>query len=477
MSSGPYFSAAELADRIRNRECTATEVLDAHLARIEQRNPTVNAVVTLNRRNARARAEAADDALKNGEVWGPLHGVPITVKDQYATRGLRTTHGLPQYRSFIPDITAPVLEPLYEAGAILLGKTNLPFASYDWQSRNPQFGRANNPWALSRTPGGSSGGSAAALAAGMAPLEMGADVAGSIRVPCHCCGVTGLRPTERTLPLHGLTPPDRPRTVHHIMVPGPMARTVEDLQLAWGVLTDQEASPSPPLDSLRIAVTPELGEVPIDTDTQRVVRRAVATLRAEECTVEYQPAPFDVETALETWGRIQGFELNAGMPAVLRSPPLKALVWHGAFQVAFGTLGRRLSRGAHLSTRGYFYALARKDQLAGAVDDFLTEWDLWLTPAASIPAFPHCWTGQSLSIEGVSVPYALPFAAYNCATALTGHPILLLPAGCSEGGLPIGMQVHARRGADSRLLATGRRLETVFDAPSVPAMDDEGASP
>lgn len=458
-------SATELARRIRNREQTAGEVLEAHLSRIEQWNDDVNALVTLDAKQARARAAAADRALDQGRLWGPLHGVPVTVKDQFATAGLRTTFGLPHYADFVPDTDAPLIGRLRRAGAVLLGKTNLPFAAYDWQCESPTFGRGNNPWDLSRTPGGSSGGSAAALAAGFSPLELGADVGGSIRLPAHFCGVAGLRPTEGALPLDGITPPDRPRTVRHVVVAGPMARTVEDLQTAWPVLykSPPSAPPSPPAPSaLRIAVTPELGGVPVDTDTQRVLRDTTDALARAGCTVEHRPPPIDITEALDTWGRIQGFELSAGMPGPLRYPPFKQALWHGFVRSQYGFLAGPLARGAQLSPRGYFAALDQKERLAAAMDRFFGEWDLWLTPAASIPAFEHCPTGTDLAIEGVSVPYALPFAAYNCATALLGHPILSLPAGRSEEGLPIGLQVHARRSRDAPLLAAGRTLSQVL---------------
>lgn len=462
-------SATELARRIRTRKTSALEVVEAHLDRIERLNSDLNSVVTFDAKGARTRAQAADQALAAGRVWGPLHGVPFTVKDQFATAGLRTTYGLPEYAHYLPETDAILVERLRGAGGILLGKTNLPLAAYDWQSRHPQFGRANNPWDVSRTPGGSSGGSAASLAAGFTPLELGADVAGSIRVPSHFCGVAGLRPTEGALPLDGLMPPHQPRTVHHIVVAGPMARTVEDLQQLWTVLTPSsttaDAPEGPPRDNLRIAVTPELGGVPVNTTTQRVLRRTVATLREAGCRVERQPAPIDVNAALETWAHIQGFELTAGFPAPLRYPPLKQLFWRGLSQWKFGFLGRLLAQGAELSSRGYLTALDRKKHFTRSVDAFLRDWDLWLTPVASIPAFSHRRTGRALSIEGVSVPYALPFAAYNCATAVIGHPILTLPAGRSEDGLPVGLQVHGRPGADSALLAAGRQLESALGGP------------
>ena len=437
--------------------------MKAHLHRIERWNPAVNAVVTLDADAALACARAADEALAEERLWGPLHGVPFTVKDQFATADLRTTYGLPHYADFAPETDALSVQRLRRAGGILLGKTNLPFASYDWQTDHPQFGRTANPWSLSRTPGGSSGGSAAALAAGFSPLELGGDAAGSIRVPSHFCGVASLRPTEGALPLDGLLPPDEERTVHHIAVPGPMARSVEDLQLAWQVLTKTDAPPTPAPETLRIAVTPELGGVPVDTNTQRVFRETVDHLDRAGCTVEHRSAPIDIDEALTAWADIQGYEMGASLPAPLRVPPLKTLVWYGWMRYKFGFLGRRLARGAHLSARGYLSALDRRTQLARLLDAFLTEWDLWITPVGSIPAFPHQQTGRDLSIESEPVPYALPFAVYNCATAVTGHPILTLPAGHAENGLPIGLQVHARTGRDAALLAASRCLELLTD--------------
>lgn len=456
--------ATELAHRIRTRECSAVEVLEAHLARIERRNPVINAVVTLDAERARDRAEAADEALERDEVWGPLHGVPFTVKDHFSTAGLRTTYALPHYAHFVPEEDAPQVARLKEAGAVLMGKTNLPLAGYDWQCVHPNFGRTNNPWDLNRTPGGSSGGAAAALAAGLSPLELGSDVAGSIRVPSHFCGVAGLRPTETPGPLRGIRPPNRPATVRHIVVAGPLARTVEDLQLAWAALSGgTDPLPVPDPESLRIAVIPELGGVPVDTDTKRVLHDATKRWADAGCTVERQRAPIDVDEGIDTWARIQGYELTAGLPAPLRVPPLREMVWQGYVRSKFGFLARRMARGARMGAREYFAALDRKEALAQSVDAFLSDWDLWVTPVAAIPAFTHRPTGADLDIEGIPVPYALPIAAYNCATAVTGHPILTLPAGQASDGRPIGLQVHACRGADAALLAAGRRLEAALE--------------
>jgi len=215
-------------------------------------------------------------------------------------------------------------------------------------------------------------------------------------------------------------------------------------------------------------VTPELGGVPADTDTQRVLRDAIDAWRDAGGSVEHRPAPFDVEDAFDTWARVQGFELTASLPAPLRTTPLRQLVWQGYVRSKFGALAGRMAEGAALRPRGYFDALDRKEALADTLDIFFRGWDLWITPVAATPAFTHRPTRADLDIEGMSVPYALPIAPYNCPTAVTGHPILTLPAGKSSDGRPIGLQVHARRGTDASLLAAGRRLEdTLGDVSSL----------
>jgi len=232
-----FTSVQKLAETIRNRHVSATEVLDAHLAQIDRHNPRLNVIVTLNRDEARVRASQADAALARGELWGPLHGVPITIKDGFSTAGIRTTSGFPLWADHVPEVDAPVVKRLRTAGAILLGKTNLPILSMDAQTDNPIFGRTNNPWNLSRTSGGSTGG-AAAVAAGLTPLELGSDIGGSLRIPAHCCGIYSLKPSAYRLPGGGYHPNPEPALPDiggpaQVGVFGPLARSVDDLALAF----------------------------------------------------------------------------------------------------------------------------------------------------------------------------------------------------------------------------------------------------
>src|SRR5262244_1674108 len=237
MSNLVFMTAQELATSICHRQVSATEVLEAHLAQIARYNPPLNAIVTLDEERARTRAKEADKALARGEVWGPLHGVPITIKDAIETAGLRTTGGFPPLADYVPSRDAPVVARLRAAGAIILGKTNLPVLSADYRADNPIFGRTNNPWDLGRTPGGSTGGGAAALAAGLTPLEIGSDIGGSVRNPAHYCGVYGHRPSETAIPRAGGFPrADFPNPAGIMAVQGPLARSAVDLELLFDVI-------------------------------------------------------------------------------------------------------------------------------------------------------------------------------------------------------------------------------------------------
>jgi len=234
-----FASALEAARAIRKRQVSSVELTQHILKRIDQHNPSLNAIITLVRDKALARARAADKAMAGGQCWGPLHGVPITIKDSFEIAGVRTAAGAPSLADYVPKEDAVAVSRLRAAGAVILGHTNVPTMLSDWQSYNKIFGTTNNPWDLKRTPGGSTGGGAAALAAGLSYLSVGSDIGGSIRVPAHFCGVYGHKPTLNVIPLRGHIPPPpgmRPFPLGDLPVAGPLARSAADLQLALQVL-------------------------------------------------------------------------------------------------------------------------------------------------------------------------------------------------------------------------------------------------
>src|SRR5919205_1216370 len=284
-----YASASELARAIRAREVSSSEVVEAHLARIEEVNPRLNAVVHLTADAARRRAREADEAVARGEEWGPLHGVPVTIKDAFETAGVVSAGGTSGRASYMPETDAAGVARLKSAGAVVLGKTNVPEISLAFESDNLVYGRTHNPYDPARTPGGSSGGEAAAIASGMSPLGLGSDAGGSIRVPAHFCGIAGIKPTSGRTPRTGHFPP-MGGLLDSIWQIGPLARRVEDLALALPLLCgtdwrDPTVAPVPlgdykqvDLKTLRVAFHTDNGVIAPTPDISEATRDAARAL-------------------------------------------------------------------------------------------------------------------------------------------------------------------------------------------------------
>ena len=468
-----FSTVQELAMVIRQRQISAAEVLEAYLAQIARHNPALNAIVTLDEERARARAKEADTLLARGEIWGPLHGVPITIKDAIETAGLRTTGGFPPLADYVPSVDAPVVARLRAAGAIIMGKSNLPVLSADYRADNPIFGRTNNPWDLERTPGGSTGGGAAALAAGLTPLSIGSDLAASVRNPSHYCGVYALKPTEHRVPLTGHIPetPGMMRGVRHMNTIGPLARSVGDLMLALRLIAGPDGSewevppvpldPAPdlPLDRLNIAWTDDFGGVPVTNDTRVALTKLTNELTQLGCSVVRRtPEGFDFTTAWETWGEIVLAERGATAPE--RSA--ERVMALGARLDSEVAMYRGMARGASATIQQYTESLSKRDALITALESFFGRWDAFLCPVTVGPAIPHLPFGTPIDVDGRQVHYLMAGTAYTCPFNLTGHPAVVLPLACSAEGLPIGLQVVGRRWGEMQLLAIAARLALVI---------------
>ncbi|HMU61417.1 MAG TPA: amidase [Gemmatimonadales bacterium] len=469
-----FATAADLAAAIRGGELSAVDAYDLHVARLSRLNPSLNAVVIPNPQ-ARDRALAADAALARGESWGLLHGVPVTIKDIFDVQGLRNTAGYLPARDNVSTTNATVVQRVLDAGAVILGKTNVPLLCYDWQCDSPIFGRTNNPWNLDRTPGGSTGGGAAALAAGLTPLEIGSDAAGSIRIPAHFCGVFGLKPTEHRVSGagHGELPGAPPRGLRHMVSFGPLARNVADLRLALTLLEGpdgrhSEVPPVPPIapmreppaaGEVRIAWMDALPQGPVASETAHVVRAAAASLEAAGCTVErIGPPDFDLQDALELWGEINGFEMGVMTPA-----PIRMLLRHGTY---FGLGRTRWTRGLRgglaMDPKRFVRALAARDGMIAALELFLDRFDAWMLPVSPTAAFPHMRSGKPILIDGVKVAYTTAVGAYSAPFNLTGNPVVTVPAGQTSDGMPVGVQLIGRRWGDDALLATAERVSLIL---------------
>ncbi len=446
-----FASTTQLAAVIRAGHISTTEVLETYLAQIDRHNPALNAIITLDAERAHARAREADAALARGEVWGPLHGVPFTLKDAHATAGMRTTTGFPPLADHVPQEDSTVTARLKAAGGVLIGKTNVAMMLGDpAQSTNPIFGRTNNPWNIERTPGGSSGGAAAAVASGMTPFDIGTDLSGSLRIPAHFCGLFGLKPTEHRVSLVGLIPGlPPPRSVRIMSCIGPMARTVEDLALLYAIIAgpdgrDTDVPPVPlgdvpelALTNLRIAVAPTFPGYPVAGEIRHAIEELAQQLHRSGAIVEEATLPdLDFNQELSSAGELIGMAVGAFQPAEHEQPT---------------TL-------AH-----YLEALHRRDQSILAWEQFFEVWDVLLCPVSMVTAFPHCETGSPLHVDGREEVY-WKVSFHSTLFNYSGHPAVVLPYTRDHDGLPIGIQIVGKRWDEARLLGIAQALSEITGA-------------
>lgn len=452
-----YASATTLAQAIRREEITSKEVVEAHLQRIEAVNPALNAVVQLTADSARAQARQADVDIAKGVVKGPLHGVPFTVKDNIEVAGVICTAGTMGRAAFVPRCDATAVARLRRAGAILLGKTNLPELALAFETDNLVYGRTNNPYDLSRTPGGSSGGEAAIIAAGGSPLGLGNDMGGSVRVPANFCGIAAIKPTTGRIPKTGHFPWPI-GVLEPLYQPGPMARCVEDLVLALQVVVggdwrDPATVPMPlgdpaavPLADLTVAYHTNNGIASPTAEIVRAVERTAKQLSAVDVQV-HEACPPGLEHVGPVFFGLGAADGGIGVRALLQSagttqvsPWLEALLqYYASRKLTAAQLGGLLVK----------WSKFQSSMLA-----FLEQYDAILCPTCAYPAPPHGGTFGFKQALGLS--YAM---AYN----LTGWPGVTVPVATAPGRLPIGVQIVARPWREDVALAIARCVEKRFN--------------
>ncbi|MBM3948933.1 MAG: amidase [SAR202 cluster bacterium] len=454
----------ELAELIRNKMVSPVEVLQAHLDRIAAVNPKVNSVLTFTE-DAMDRAQAAEQAVMSGKKLGPLHGVPFTLKDTFDTAGVRTTVGSLIYKNNVPKTDSTVAARLKRAGAILVGKSNTPEFAMDAESRNRVFGQTNNPWDLARTPAGSSGGAAAALASGMTPFEVGSDVGGSIRVPATFCGVVGFKPTHGRVPLTGHNPAAMLRYMHI----GPMTRTVRDNALILKSIAgadghDPYAVPVPvpalpdldaPLSKLRIAFSPEDGYAPVAKEVQAVITKATAALGEQGCAVEQVELP---------WLRKRDY-LQEGLKVMLMDtvrfarPVIKGHESELCHNTKFILEWDLPTFEQYLTIEFDYIGELRRDAMA-----FFSKYDVLIGPSSTVAAPPH--GGKPLNVDGKTTPF-FHVSKNTSNWDMTGSPALSVPFGWSrDGRLPIGVQLIGPHFTESTILRVGAALERAAEGRS-----------
>jgi amidase len=454
-SEWDYCTISDLVAALRTKKISALELADQAVARIERADRRVNAVVVRDFERAREAAKAADAALSRGER-GALLGVPTTVKESFNIAGLPTTWGDPQFKRFMPEEDALVVARLKNAGAVILGKTNVPLMLSDWQTYNDIYGTTNNPWNLRLTPGGSSGGSAAALACGFGPLSIGSDRGGSLRAPAHYCGVYAHKPTSGLVPNRGLTPPGAPPLPRDgdLGVIGPMARSAADLALALDVIAgpDEERAGAgyrldlrparrDTLKNFRVLVidahplgaTASVVRAALDRLSERLVRAGAKLAHASPLLPDLaESARLHVRLLSALWGA----DLQPSVYARLRGTA-------AALSPSNRSLAAERTRGAVISHRDWLAADGARVQLQERWRELFHEWDVVLCPAMPTPAFPHDHSpieSRRIQIDGRSHAYLDAQIVWAALATTPGLPATVAPIERTETGLPIGLQ-------------------------------------
>ena len=433
--------ATELLRALRARQISSRELLEQYLARVEQANPALNAVVTLDVEGARAAAAAADAATVRGHDVGALHGLPITVKDSFETAGLRTTAGAPELAGYIPGCDADAVARLRAAGAVVFGKTNLPTFAMDWQTYNPVFGTTTNPWDATRTPGGSSGGAAAAIAAGLTGLELGSDIRGSLRQPAHNTGVFTLKPSYGIVPVRGHIPgPPGTLSAPDLAVAGPIARSADDLDLALDVLAGPDAAMAMAwrlrlpaargrsLRDYRIAAWLDDKFAPVDSAVLDVLTTAVDAIRRAGARVDDTARPVQLGQASDVFEKLFAAAVSPG-----------AADWNLTNE--------------------------HRQQLRAQWMQFFRSFDVVLTPVSPVAAIRHDHSGnpdtRTITVNGEQRPYI----EQSTWTGLAGGvylPAAVVPVGSTRDGLPVGLQIIAPFLEDRTAIDVARHIERLL---------------
>ncbi len=467
-----YWSARQIAHAIREGSLRSRDHVEAMLERIQELDGPLNLVVTRDPDRARAEADAADHEAARGRFRGPLHGVCMTIKDSFMTEGMRTTSGAPELADFIPERDAVPVARLRAAGAVILGKTNLPLYAADAQSYNAVFGQSNNPWNSERTVGGSSGGAAGALAAGFTPLELGSDIGGSIRGPASTCGVTGHKPSYGIVPAIGQIPgPPGTLTQADLAVAGPMARDVEDLELGLDILAGPDewygrawslTLPAPRREALadyRVVAWFDEPSAPIDGKVRALLGAAAEALTRHGARVDFKARPdFEFERAIQIFWQL----LGAAMCGAFSHDEIEKMALRSDETTEEHAIGARFSSQRH---RAWLSANERRLQLRQRWHAFFREWDAVLLPVLPTPAILHDHAEpmgrRRIVVNGEPRPYFDQLTWMGLAGPAY-LPATVIPIGVTSEGLPVGIQIAGPFLEDRTCLDLAKRLFAIL---------------
>ena len=447
--------------------------------------------MTLNEAQALKEADQADQMLASGKPCGSLHGVPITIKDTYRVKGLRATSGYLPLKDYIADDDAVIVKLLKEAGAIIIGKTNTTTLAMDMQTDNPIFGKTNNPWDVTRAPAGSSGGCASALASGMTSLSIGSDVAGSIRLPSSFCGVYGFKPTHGVVSMEGHIPPvpGQINGFRTLAVPGPLARSIDDLALALNIITqpnphDRKVAPLLPENSgkieiskLKIAWMDDFGGVPVSREIKEKISSFVDRLAKAGATVhKAEPQNMNYNEIWELWGSFIGMQTSYEKSNFMRA------IGDFFSKKTVKDIPMQRNVVGPISVPQLMQALELQSKYITKMDNFLSDYDVWLCPVSSTTAFKHHASSYKLGdfsiyntplqVDNVNVHYYVATQSYTTILTTTDSPVVSMPIGLGESQLPINVQVVGKRYSDHKLLNIAKVLDGYSEKFLYPLMNE-----
>jgi amidase len=470
----PFQTAQQLASAVRKKKIGCLELLDLYLKRVETYNSKLNAIISTDIAGARKRAKAADKAVKSGKKLGPLHGVPMTIKESFDVKGFPTTWGDPAFKNSIAAENSLVAQRMIDAGVTLFGKTNVPLNLADWQSYNEVYGSSNNPWDLGRTPGGSSGGSGAALAAGLTGIEAGSDIGASIRNPAHYCGVWGHKPTWNVVCPKGHTLGGNV-AYGDVGVVGPLARSAGDLEIAMDIIVGPDEIdsrgwklklPRPKKKKLRdfkVALLLDDRNAEVDHTVQSEIQKLADFLAKNKVKVSDKARPaFDTAELNDVYIRL----LRAATSARLSDEAYRQAVSDAATLVPDDmSYFAQMQRGNSLPHRTWLQLNEKRHRMRLAWDAFFQDYDIMLCPVATTAAFPHDQEGQrhkrTIVVNNRKVPVVdqIFWAGY---AGVTWMPATAAPIGLSPEGLPIGVQIIGPQYADYSTIAFAKLLEQEY---------------
>jgi Asp-tRNA(Asn)/Glu-tRNA(Gln) amidotransferase A subunit family amidase len=470
-------SVTEMARAVREREVSPVELVEAHMERAEAVNPAINAIVLPRFEEALEEARAAERAVSNGSDLGPLHGVPYTAKECIEVAGMPCCDASRIFEGNISTQDAVVVESLRDAGAILLGKTNIPEFAFHYDSNNLVYGATLNPHDRSRSVGGSSGGEGAALASGMSAFGIGSDYGGSIRVPCHFCGVVGIKPGRDVVPYTGHFPPQHPVSIMRWSMIGPMARYVEDLELLLPIFARPNLARASDIiprsfghveaDGLPVAAFEADGLAPVDESCRRAVQMAADALREDGHEVVEERPPLQAEV------RDAFFAVALAETAAMLRPFIGDRLGELSPQIA-RVIGA--TEEADLGLAHYLGRMVQVTELEHVVYEWLERHPIAISPIASLPAFPV--GTETLTIDGQEYEEIDLFSLSTYVNAMA-LPAAAVPITRSEDGLPVAVQVIGRRGREMEVMAVAKKLERAFGGwmdPDATAAEAAGAA-